>query len=154
MRTIELTQGYEALVDDEDYEKVSQFNWNATVRTNGVYAQHNVKLSSGAWTQEYLHRFVMNAPTGTLVDHRDRNGLNCQKDNLRICNHKQNQWHRASNTNTGHKGITVSSNGTYSVQFAVTFDTLEEAIKVYNEMATKYHGEFANLNELGIGENG
>lgn len=148
MRTIELTQGYEALIDDDDYDRVSQYNWCASVRDSRVYAQHSVKLSGGAYTQESLHRFIMNATKGTLVDHIDRNGLNNQKSNLRVCDHKQNQWNRDTNSNTGYKGISESDNGTYKVQFAVTFDTLEEAIVAYNEMATKYHKEFAVLNKM------
>ena len=113
--TIKLTRGKVALIDDDDFELVSKFKWSAHHRRIGAtwYARTNV----GSWPNQspvYLHRLVMNASGGQIVDHIDGNGLNCQKDNLRICTHSQNQHNsgiRRNNT-SGYIGVDVESDAT------------------------------------------
>jgi len=67
MREVQLTQGYKAQVDDEDYERVNQYLWQADVarRKDGtiwnVYAIRQVKLESGKRTTQKMHRFIMSA---------------------------------------------------------------------------------------------
>lgn len=89
MKKLYLTDGMEVLLDDEDYEVVSKIpGWyirktqNNNSRTN--YVQHD----------DYgkLHRFVLGITDSTIiVDHIDRNGLNCQKNNLRIVSNSVNK---------------------------------------------------------------
>ena len=83
MRIITLTRGYEALVDDEDYERVMEYKWSAHVANGGtsVYGKRNIRIGD-ARSAQYLQNFILPPPLGFTVDHKDRNALNCQKDNL------------------------------------------------------------------------
>ena len=66
MREIQLTKGYVAYVDDSDYERVSAHKWYAHVKQDGVYAHTNIEQKT-----VQMHRFILGAPRGMLVDHRD-----------------------------------------------------------------------------------
>lgn len=90
---IELTKGYRALIDEDDYARVSQYTWRATVRNTVVYAGRGWR-EGGKQKHEYLHRFILGAKPGFEVDHRDGNGLNCTKKNLRLVTHAQNAMNR------------------------------------------------------------
>jgi hypothetical protein len=79
MREIKLTQGYIALIDDEDYDLVSWFSWHAHVCLKTVYARTAGSI--------LMHRLVMRAPKGMEVAHLDDNGLNNRKQNLMIMTH-------------------------------------------------------------------
>ena len=90
MREIPLTKGYVALVDDEDYERAAAFKWSAIViRDKNKGRVYGMRATD--WNPEtrrngkyiYLHRFILNAPDRVMVDHRDSDGLNCHKHNLR-----------------------------------------------------------------------
>ncbi len=92
MRKIELTQGFHALVDDEDYERVNQFKWHASKTTNGlVYARRGIVLprvnGKQPMIKQYMHRFILNNfDAAIIIDFKDDNPLNCQKYNLIISN--------------------------------------------------------------------
>lgn len=91
-----------------------------------------------------------------LTDHKDGNGLNNQRDNIRICNYTQNNCNRnVRESNTGYIGVTYYKQGRYiRARIKVnkkevnlgSFKTAEDAAIAYDEAALKYHGEFANLN--------
>src|SRR4051794_4203372 len=100
-KTIPLTKGYEAIVDDEDYERVSQYKWCASVRKHTVYAQVS---SKGVFF--LMHRLIMDAPKQLQVDHRDGNGLNNTKANLRLASQGQNLGNLHSRTGASqYKGV-------------------------------------------------
>lgn len=81
-----LSQGAVALVDDEDYERASAFKWSLTNTKGKRYAFRCVNR-----TTLYLHTFLMRPPRGLEVDHRNGDGLDCRRSNLRVVTHKQNQ---------------------------------------------------------------
>src|SRR4051812_204373 len=88
VREIPLTQGYVALIDDEDYERVAARKWHVTNTGKSTpYAGTMVRRGK----RIRLHRFLLDAPAGLLVDHRNRNGLDCRRENLRLATHAQNQ---------------------------------------------------------------
>jgi AP2 domain len=152
MKEIPLTKGFVALIDDEDFERVSQIKWTvkkgATSKT--YYAQNSMK-------RLLLHRFVLGVPANLDVDHRDRNGLNCCKGNLRVSTTCQNKYNVGirSDTTSGYKGVcwnklerkwkvAIKSNK-HSFHLG-TFSDLLEAAHAYDVAAKTFHGEFACLN--------
>jgi hypothetical protein len=157
MREIPLTQGKVAIIDDEDYELVMSMRWRLFKDHGNLYAKANLKLPNGKKTTIRMHRLILNAPEGLMVDHKNGDGLNNQKNNIRLVEQWQNacnQGIRKSNR-TGFKGIVVAQNGKsyYAVITAnktVTklgkFKTLEDAARAYDNAAVSLHGEFARLN--------
>jgi hypothetical protein len=154
MRVIGLSKGFQAEVDDEDYEKVSNRKWYALVTKRAVYACNKETGRPAV----LMHRVIMDAPRGMLVDHRDRNGLNNCRSNLRLCTQSEN--HRNKMTFKGsskYKGVFLRKrDGTWCAQIAIdrhithlgTFKTESEAAIAYNVAAVKMHGEFARLNAI------
>ena len=105
-----------------------------------------------------MHRVILGLHNGEIIDHKDHNGLNNQKDNLRRCTNGQNQMNKCSVSASGFKGVYREKTGRYraSIEFNLKryylgiYDTPEEAAMVYNEAAKKYHREFARLNRVKI----
>jgi hypothetical protein len=79
---IVLTKGYIALIDEEDWEMLSQWRWHAHRANGGIYARNGEKM--------YMHRLIMKTPRHLQTDHRDNNTLNNRKQNLRNCTRKTN----------------------------------------------------------------
>jgi len=103
MKIIKLTKEKFTLLDDEDFDEINKFKWQAT-KTG--YATRNTKGKTIR-----IHRLVMNAPKGMMVDHIDHNTLNNQKSNLRICTHTQNQQNQKNRQHgrgsSKYKGVVV-----------------------------------------------
>ena len=103
MREIPLTQGKTALVDDEDYEGLSQFRWFAHKNGKTFYAARS--MNPGIVK---MHRFILGVVDPKIeVDHEDCNGLNNQRSNLRRATHGENQHNRGlyRNNPSGYKGF-------------------------------------------------
>lgn len=86
-----LSDGTKAIVDSEDYPLVSVYNWCPDVRPNGiVYVRRNLRIEGRKSTQ-LLHRLIMGETNPSIkVDHRDHDGLNNRRSNLRQCTQAQN----------------------------------------------------------------
>lgn len=92
MKTISLTQGKVALVDDEDYNRVVQYKWCAHNERGRWYAtasSHNPPVN-GVYPVLRMHRYILDPPHHLDVDHIDGNGLNNQKSNIRIVTRREN----------------------------------------------------------------
>lgn len=89
MKILYLTDNMPVLLDDEDYENISKMN--------GWYIQKSENLNSRTSYAKHdsygrLHRYILGiTDEAIIVDHIDRNGLNCQKTNLRITNNSINK---------------------------------------------------------------
>lgn len=119
MKTIKLTRGYLAKIDDEDYEFLSKYKWQVNINRNGMYAITSVyHKETKKQSLLHMHRLILRlkAGDGKMVDHKDRDGLNNQKCNLRICNRSENGRNRkkisgASSKYYGVSMISRSKNG-------------------------------------------
>lgn len=160
MREIELTQGYKALVDDEDYSRCLHPKWVSKIDNKTVYAVRFRWIEKKRYA-ERLHRFVLGISDPTiLVDHIDLNGLNNCKSNLRICTHSQNHANslkRGGKTTSKFKGVSwMTRDRKWTCRIYVNkkcihlgdFKDELQAAFVYNQAAYKYFGEFARLNVL------
>lgn len=156
MKEIELTQGQVAIVDDEDYEYLSQWKWHLhNAYGGGMYARRS--SSPPNKSSIYMHRVIMKAKKENLVDHIDGNGLNNLRGNLRLCNHAENSRNRKKNKNNtvGYKGVSFDkSHNIFRVDISVegkrvfvgNYKKQEEAALAYDKKAKELYGEFANLN--------
>ena len=90
MRVIHLTQGQVALVDDDDYVRLSQYKWFAHKNRNTHYAERNQLCENGKYKLVQMHKEVIDVPAGYMCDHIDHDGLNNQRSNLRIVTNRQN----------------------------------------------------------------
>jgi len=146
-----------AIVDDEDYELVSQYKWYAlrSAHTQAVwYAEASYPNSGG---KVLMHRLILK-PGKLHVDHIDNNGLNNQRSNLRFATTSQNQMNarKQSDTTSKYKGVhyckrekrwqaRIAINGSPRRSLGY-FSTEEEAAQAYNLAASNLFGEYAKLN--------
>ena len=152
MISIPLTKGKLAVIDDED-QRFARFRWYAQYGDGRWYAAR--RKGSGI---VFLHREVMGLPGKKKIDHRDGNGLNCQRANLRVATTAQNaanQKRRVDNS-TGFKGVSWDGRGRgrWRAQIKVQgknthlggYSSAEDAALAYDAAARKAFGKFAALN--------
>lgn len=155
---VPLTQGFEAIVDAADVPKVAGWNWCAAVKAKKdgipvvVYAMRK-RGSKGAQETVLMHREIRPEITG-LIDHKNRNGLDNRKANLRAATQAQNVCNRGaqSNSASGIKGVQLHpETGKWRARIAAAgrrihlgmHATKEEAQAAYAQAALVLHGEFA-----------
>jgi hypothetical protein len=157
VREIPLGRGKVALVDDEDFDRLNVFRWNA----GGGYARRLDWNGPGQKRNGVLmHRVVMDAQPGREVDHINGNGLDNQKANLRLCSHLQNSRNRKKQVLTGtrpssspFKGVYRRTGGKWAASIRIdqrqvylgTFATEAEAALAYAKAAREHHGDFARV---------
>lgn len=150
--------GNYAIVDDEDFERVNQYRWTAVKHTykNGhiKYYAYNEKNNIA------MHRLIMNCTDKSKdIDHKNHNGLDNTKSNLRICTRSQNSANsRDKNRPVNgyeYRGIQKKPNGSHWRAFITfqlkriyigTYYTAEEAAEAYDRKAIELFGDFAYLN--------
>ena len=156
MNLIPLTQGKVAIVDDADFEWLSQFRWHYH---HGGYAERNVPIN-GEYRMITMHREIMRTPLGMDTDHINGNKLDNRRENLRICTRHENTWNQPirSNNTSGYKGVSFER---YYQKWAAYicveykqlrlghYDTPEEAAREYDKAARIHYGEYARLNNPG-----
>jgi HNH endonuclease/AP2 domain len=140
-----LTQGKFALVDANDYSRVKQFLWFSTKTKWTFYARSG---KDGGNT--YLHRFIMNLSDDELVvDHKNGNGLDNRKSNLRICSQSENGRNRSGASKlTRFKGICLNKKtGKWIATLNLgSFNTEEEAALAYDHALKYVFAEFGRPN--------
>jgi hypothetical protein len=163
MKFIPLTKGYQAAVDDADYLFVSQFKWTACVKLRKhstlVYARRNIQRVGHQQYSLWLHRVLMNVTDSKIqVDHRDHDGLNCCRDNLRVATGTQNEGNQRIQgrpKSSRFKGVSWDKRTQNWMayikfhskrKFLGRFDCEESAARAYDSAACELFGEYANLN--------
>ncbi len=157
-KTIELTQGQFAIVDDEDYKGLNKYKWRAQyIKSTGSFYAVRTDCSEKKQEKIYMHRQIMNTPKGMHTDHKSHNTLNNRKHNLRVCTSSQNFMNSKTYFNN-HSGITGVSwhkrDKRWQAMITINkkqihlgyFKNKQEAIKVRKKAETKYFGEFASNN--------
>ncbi len=151
IRYIPLTKGKYATIDAADYERAASFSWHVSISGNRTYAYSNINGRNIS-----LHRFLMNAPKGLVVDHIDHDGLNDRRNNLRICTQRQNLYNsRPKGRSSRFKGVCwdkakqrwvvyIRHNGRN--RFVGQFADEVEAARAYDRAAHELFGEYAYLN--------
>lgn len=156
MKEIKLTQGKVTLVDDEDYEYLNQFRWYAHKDCKTYYAIKNIR-NDGKRSTITMHQKIMKTPKGMKTDHKDHDGLNNQKYNLRICSTQQNGANREKQIgcSSDFKGVFWSKRDKkWAACIGINkkskrlglFNSEIEAALVYNKVAKEKFGEFARIN--------
>lgn len=158
MKKIPLSQGKFALVDDEDYEELSKHKWKVQKADRTYYAARGEYIGKArTYKKIYMHRQILSVPKGNMTDHRDGNGLNNQKSNLRKCSNRQNvcnqrpqknctssfkgvYWHRGAKKWESH----IVFKGKY--RYLGLFEDEIKAAKAYDEAALELFGEYAYAN--------
>lgn len=146
-----LPDGNSFLFDYDDLPLVLPYKW--THMANGYF---RASLGSRKKGHILLHRLLMNAPNGMVVDHINGDPSDCRKANMRLCTAAENSRNARINKNNlcGKKGVYFDKRrGRWSSrifkerQYALgAYDTPEEAATAYDSAAEILHGEFAKTN--------
>ncbi len=159
VKEIRLTRGFVALVDSEDFDRISGFKWYASSSIKQEpYAIRSV-YEGGSYKHVHMHREIMNAPHGLVVDHKNHNSLDNRKSNLRLATTRENTHNqrKPKDNTSGFKGVywdkrkkkwraRLINDGRF-VELGYFLD-IEKAAKAYDEAAKKYHGLFAHINGI------
>ncbi len=149
MKNIQLSQAKQAIVDDEDFEKVNQYRWY--LNSNGYARRTHPKT--------YMHQFILDIQKGKTVDHINGEKLDNRRENLRICTALQNSYNHSVNKNntSGFKGVGWHNQmkkwrayidfNNHNRHLGL-FNNKIDAALAYNKAAIELFGEFAKLNIL------
>ena len=160
-RLIPLTRGQFAMVDPEDYEELSKFNWHAVWSrgSNTFYAVRTVIFPDGKRRSILMHRQIMDSflsqVAGLEIDHRNHDGLDNRRCNIRVATRSQNSWNRQPGSigKSGYRGVSYSKSTNKKWRAVISkngrhyqlglFDTPEEASAAYQSAVMRIHGEFS-----------
>lgn len=168
MAIIQLPRGLTAMVDDIDMEEVktvelhsgqiwsgriSEMKWQTRLDGHTTYA--GTKTADGVYLA--LHRAVMSARRGQIIDHKDGDGLNNVRQNLRFATVSQNSQNMSkcvTKASSRYKGVSARQGGKFIAYIKInrklihlgTFKSEVDAAMAYDVKAIEYFGEFAKPN--------
>ncbi len=149
-RWIPLGDGRFTLVDEADYQVVGALPWNYQFSKEGGYAGFTKNRKT-----TLLHRVILGASSQEFVDHRNRDGLDNRRDNLRVATKAQNNRNSRARNQSGVKGASYDKSRQLwrsTITFGGKqiwlgyFSDAESAGRAYDRAAREYFGEFARLN--------
>lgn len=147
---ISISQGFSVVVDDDDFALVSPFTWHAARRKHTTYAASTI---GGKYV--LMHRILLGAGDGVFVDHRDGNGLNNTRQNLRFATPAENASNKSGRGESGFPGVR-RINGKWSAFvspmgseiYLGSYSSKEKAAGVAAAAARQVFGEF--VRDLGV----
>lgn len=144
MAKLALTRGYVALIDDADHEHVTKFKWHANVQKDGGVYASNRKCGK-------LHRFILGLkPEDPDVDHKNGNGLDCRRSNLRLDPLRQNTQNTRKRRDSKHRFKGVSRDKKHwRARFYIPLGPFTNDLRAavaYDIAARALFGEFARTN--------
>ncbi len=156
---IELTKGKFAIIDFGDLHLVDKWNWQANESRPGSGLWYAIRHREKGKSHIRMHREIMSAKdSDPLIDHKDGDGLNNRRSNLRWCTQSQNCANRRhGNPKSGFRGVSYNSRVKRWASVIYVkgkrirlghFRELMDAAKAYNNSAVKYFGTFAKLNKI------
>lgn len=136
-----------AIIDDEDFDLLNQYKWRIDAHGYAVTGKKNI----------FMHRMIMRAKKGQIIDHINHDTLDNRKINLRFCVSVENSRNRQLNKNnsSGYKGVSLHKMcGKWQARIKLPnkrkslglFSDRVEAAKAYNKAAKLYYGEYAYTN--------
>lgn len=169
---LQLPCGRTALIDDEDHERtltayfgnnmswtgrICDSRWHSRVRKHTCYAVHSVVLGK-LHRNVLLHRLILQAPVGSVIDHKNHNGLDNRRENIWLCTQLENGQNRKDRgAENGRKFCGVYCGGNYwyamikhkgKAIYVGCFPTDIEAARAWNEAAIRLRGESTYLNPV------
>jgi len=98
MKKIALSNGGYVLVDDADWLELRKYTWRGLKHRNGIYAARaELPIGKRRKVLVYMHRQIMGATKGQIVDHTNRNKLDCTRGNLRLTTVSRNAQNAVMN---------------------------------------------------------
>ena len=157
-KEIKLTQGKVALVDPEYFDRLNSVKWYAQASREGFYALRHVRLENGRRGISSMHREVLGAVPGEIVDHINRDRLDNRWKNLRVATEAQNRQNVGKHTDaqtSEFKGVCFNRQKKMfmarigydgEMHHIGYFVEAEDAARAYDREALIHFGEFAYLN--------
>lgn len=152
MKHIPLSQGKYALVDDEDFERLSKYSWCLEKNKHTFYAMRDITKNKKHSTVR-MHREVLKLNSDIQVHHINHNGLDNRKINLETYNRMIHSHHQPVKGVSKYKGVSlhrnkwrarINYNGIY--HNLGSYDIEEDAARAYNHKAKELYGEYASKN--------
>ncbi|MGE8128919.1 HNH endonuclease [Methylobacterium sp. NPDC080182] len=148
---VALTRGFEAIIDVSDVPVVENYGWRVMMlRLGHAYA---ARCGDRPGSVVLMHRAILDAPQGAKVDHRDGDGLNNRRGNIRLATSAENNANMvvSRRNKLGIKGVSTEKSGRFSASiqkdsqklYIGTFNTAEEASAAYFGAARILWGDFA-----------
>lgn len=143
---------HKIIVDEGDYDFLMLFKWSVRKNKSTYYA-----ISSAWFGKRHgmcMHR-LLTGLRNVMVDHKNRNGLDNRRSNLRFCTARENSYNRVRKNSYGYRGVykpANSSNFAFQIQangkkfHKRGFKTAKEAARAYDILNKELHGEFGIRN--------
>lgn len=142
---------FKIIFDKKDFTEIIKHKWY-------ICKMHNLNYAATRISNKIvlMHRFIISPEGDYIIDHKNNNGLDNRRKNLRICNYCENSRNRRINKNNKSKlkGVSRSKSKTnYRAQIMKdrknihlgSFKNKKLAYLAYCEAAKKYHGEFGRI---------
>jgi len=153
MKTIPITKGLVALVDDKDFDLLTTWRWHASSSDAGWYAARRSRTNITV----YMHRMIMLPDPDLTIDHINHDTLDNRRSNLRVCTHAENLRNQRSQrgVTSRYKGVAWHRRGQKWVaqitadgvnRYLGLYTSEREAAASYDRAAKELFGEFANTN--------